>query len=247
MIHVYGIEHILYLLFSICLVVGVTLFAKRKIKTEKGLQLLIRLCGLVLFAMILYNRLSICVNSQYWYAPENGVFGRFQLILPNSFCGVTSLCLSLAVMFGRRDNIALHALTYLGLLGGLLTLAYPDFIGQDPSFFYSCTISGLLHHTMAVVLSVLMLSTGYVRPDFKKWYALPICFCIYITYGLFLVRVLSYGDAFYIYTEILDGTSLNWWTMAVILFPVHLLWLFIYTKLTTHKGVRRNVRKSHSA
>lgn len=221
---IYGIEHILYLIICITLMVLGFFLIKKYINTEKKLSWLIRFLGLGLFIAIIWNRTSINIGRESFFAS----------FLPGSFCGATSLFLAIAAMSLKKNHAIFHCLVYVGLLGGLITIFYPDFIGQSDSFFYPMTISGLAHHTVMVFLTIVMIFTGYVKPDFKKWYYLFLGLAMYMCYGLFLITVLNYSDAMHIFTPLLGGTPLNWIVLGLILLPLHLLllmgWRFVFNK-----------------
>ena len=74
---IYGIEHILYLIICIILMVLGFFLIKKYINTEKKLSWLIRFLGLSLFIAIMWNRTSINIGRESFFA-------RF---LPGSFCG----------------------------------------------------------------------------------------------------------------------------------------------------------------
>ena len=61
---------------------------------------------------------------------------RWHLIIPDSYCGMTSLVLALAVLFGKKDNNVYHFVWLLGLFGGISTVIYATFVSQNSSFFY---------------------------------------------------------------------------------------------------------------
>lgn len=217
---VFGFEHFAYLFVSITIMVIGWILIKKKVKTDAELTKTIRFIGLLLFLAIVWNRVSIAILRDGWNE-----------LLPATFCGSSSLALSIAAMTLKKDHIVFHCIAYVGMMGGMLTLAYPDFIGQSSSIFYPMTISGLVHHTVMFFLVVTMLRTGYLRPQLKKWIIAPIGLSIYMTYGLFLITVLGYHDAMYIYEPILEGTSLNWIVIGVIFLIYHFLFVLILEKL----------------
>ncbi len=216
---VYGWQHLVYLGIVIFLMIlGIHLILKY-VQKEKYV-FVVKITGLVLLAAILWNRISICLLRD-----------GFKSFLPGTYCGASSFALSLAVIFLKKDHKALHCLAYVGLLGGLLTLFYPDFIAQDISFFYPMTISGLVHHTIMVFLIILMIFTGYLKPNLKKWYLLPLGLSIYLTYGIFLITILKYNDAMLIFKPILSGTKLNWFYIGMLFLPFHASFLLVWETL----------------
>lgn len=204
---VFGIEHFLYIGITTFLSVFGLLLAKKYAKTEKSKTIIIKALASALFIAILLNRLS----QVFRYG-----LVRWEQIIPDSYCGMTSLVLSLAVLFGKKDNCVLHFTWILGIFGGISTVIYPAFIGQGPTVFYLPTISGLLHHSFSAIVAITVLLFGWMRVTYKKWYCTLFGFTCYLTVGAFLIGCLGISDAFHIYTPLLDGTPLTTWVMAPI-------------------------------
>ncbi|HEY8365038.1 MAG TPA: hypothetical protein VIK84_05645 [Haloplasmataceae bacterium] len=221
---VFGTEHIIYLAIVIALMVLAIVLVKRFVKTDKQLVIIIKSIAFLLLLAIIWNRISIAIGRD-----------NYDSLWPSSFCGTSSLVLALGTLLFKKDNPILHCVVYIGFLGGVLTLVYPDFIGQANSIFYPMTISGLLHHTLMVFLIILMFITGYFRPSLKKWKYLPIGLALYMVYGLFLITVVGLSDAMYIYSTILDEVKLNWFYLGLIFIPTHFLFLCSWELITRKK------------
>jgi hypothetical protein len=217
---IFGIEHILYLLVTFVMITGLTILIQKKAHTEKQKETAIKLIGVGLLLAILWNRTSISFLRNGWIS-----------FLPGTFCGASSFALAIAVLVCKKNSPVFHSVAYTGLLGSILTIVYPDFIGQDVSFFYPMTISGLVHHTITFFLVFIMIRTGYLKPELKKWVLLPLGLSVYMVYGLFLITVLGYGDAMYIYHPILEGTILDWDVLGAIFLVLHggflVMWEFL--------------------
>jgi hypothetical protein len=225
----FGKEHILYIILSAVLTLAVLLTARRLLKTERAQGLFLRGLALLLFAAILTNRLSqvFRYDTVRWYA-----------LVPDSFCGMTSLLLSSAVLFGKRDNPALHFTWPLGLFGGVSTVIYATFVGQGPTIFYLPTISGLLHHSLSAMLAVAILMFRYVDVTYKKWYYTFFGFTCYLTLGAFMMQAFPITDAFHIAEPLLPGTPLTAWVMAPMYAAGYALILLI-AELVKRKRKRR--------
>ena len=222
----YGIEHFTYIGISSAIAVAILLVSKKYAKTEKSQAMVLRCLGVLLFAAILTNRLS----QVFRYDTV-----RWEQIIPDSYCGMTSLVLSLAVMFGKRDNPALHFVWILALFGGISTVVYPAFIDQGPTIFYLPTISGLLHHSICATVGVAVLMFNYMHITYKKWHYTLFGFCAYITCGAFLISVFKLSDAFHIYEPLLSDTPLTTWVMAPIYIVCYALILFIIEMVRKHQ------------
>lgn len=201
----FGIEHILYLIISTAVSSAALLLAKKYAKTEKSQQIFLKAVAVLLFIAIVTNRLSqvFRYDEVRWY-----------LIIPDSFCGMTSLVLALAVLFGKRDNNVLHFVWLLGIFGGVSSSIYASYIGQGATVFYLPTISGLLHHSISATLVVGLLMFGQIDITYKKWYCTLFGFTSYLTLGAFMMQEFGISDAFHIAEPLIEGTFLTAWGMA---------------------------------
>ena len=202
---VFGSVHLIYLAITLPVSFAILFFAKKYAKSERSQQIVLKLLGALLFIWILINRLS----QVYRYDTV-----RWEQIIPDSFCGMTSLALSLAVIFGKKNNDVYHFTWFLGVVGASLTVLNPTFLDQGPSIFYLPTISGLLHHSITLVVVAALFLFGQIDVTYKKWYCTFYGFTVYLTIGAFQMSVLGLDDAFHIVEPILDGTPLTAWVMA---------------------------------
>lgn len=201
----YGTEHILYIIISTLVAATALLLCKKHAKTERAQKIVLLVLAALLFVAILTNRLSqvFRYDQVRWYC-----------IIPDSFCGMTSLVLSLGVLLGKKNNNILHFTWLLALFGGISTVAYATFLDQDISFFYLPTISGLLHHSLSATLTVALLMFKYIDITYKKWYCTFFGFTAYLTVGAFLMQTFHMSDAFHIAEPLIPGTPLTAWVMA---------------------------------
>ena len=204
---VFGVEHFLYMGITAVLAAVGLVCAKKHLKSDKGKRIFMKSLALCLLAAIIANRLS----QVFRYG-----LVRWEQIIPDSYCGMTSLVLALAVLFGKKDNNCLHFVWLLGIFGGISTVIYPAFIGQGPTVFYLPTISGLLHHSFSATLSIALFMFDWLHLTYKKFYCTIFGFTSYLTVGAFLIGVFGMSDAFHIYEPLLDGTPLTTWVMAPI-------------------------------
>ncbi|MBE6925828.1 MAG: hypothetical protein E7461_03185 [Ruminococcaceae bacterium] len=159
----------------------------------------------LLFIAIMTNRLS----QVFRYAEV-----RWYCVIPDSFCGMTSLALALSVLFGKKDNCAYHFLWLLGLFGGISTVIYATFVDQGPTIFYLPTISGLVHHSLSATVVIALFMFRQIHITYKKWYCTFFGFTAYMTLGAFLMATFPITDAFHIVEPLLSDTPLTAWVMA---------------------------------
>lgn len=201
----FGLEHILYIIISTIVGTTILLLSYKLVKNENTIKLILKILAFLLFLSILLNRLS----QVYRYDTV-----RWYCIIPDSFCGMTSLVLSLAVLFGKKDNCVLHFVWLLGLFGGISTVIYATFVGQGPTIFYMPTFSGLLHHSFSAILVVALLMFKQINITYRKWYYTLFGFTCYLTVGAYLMHTYNLNDAFHIAEPLISGTPLTAWVMA---------------------------------
>lgn len=204
-LNVFGSVHIIYLVITLPLSVLALFLGKKFAKSEKSQSIFLKSLAALLLIWIIINRLS----QVYRYGDV-----RWEQIIPDSFCGMTSLVLALAVLFGKKDNPVYHFVWFLGLVGASITVFNPTFLDQGPSIFYLPTISGLLHHSLALVMVAALLLFGQIHITYKKWYCTFFGFTAYLSVGAFQMSVLGFPDAFHIAEPILSDTPLTAWVMA---------------------------------
>ena len=228
----FGIEHILYIVISTIVCTTVLLLTKKYAKTDKAVAIVLKSLAAALLVAIMANRLS----QVYRYDTV-----RWHLIIPDSFCGMTSLVLALAVLFGKRDNPVYHFVWLLGLFGGISTAIYATFVGQGPTIFYLPTISGLVHHSLSATVVVALLMFKQIDITYKKWYCTFFGFTAYLTVGAFLMHTFDMSDAFHIAEPLLSDTPLTAWVMApmyAVGYGLILLAVELYKK---HKKVKQTI------
>lgn len=225
---VFGKEHITYALISTAVSVAALLLIKKYARSERARYISLHALAFLLLCAIMTNRLSqvFRYDTVRWYC-----------IIPDSFCGMTSLVIALGVLFGKRDNAVLHFAWLSGIFGGIATVVYPSFVGQGPTIFYLPTISGLLHHSLCATVVVALLMLGWIRIDWHKWWCVVLGFTAYVTVGAFLMATFGVSDAFHIVEPLLPGTPLTVWVMALIYLPAHAL-LFLIVELVRRRMAR---------
>ena len=231
----YGTVHLLYLGITLPITALVLFLAKRYAKTERAQTIVLKSIAALLFIWILLNRLS----QVYRYSEV-----RWEQIIPDSFCGMTSLVLSLSVLFGKKDNVCFHFVWALGLVGSLITIFYPTFLDQSTSVFYLPTISGLLHHSLTLLMVLALLLFGQIAITYKKWYCTLFGFTSYLTVGAFQMAVFDFNDSFHIVEPMIDGTFLTVWGVAPIYIGAYALVLLV---IEVVRAKRKNKNSNPSA
>ncbi len=234
---VYGIGHIVYLLIvAAAFSTGIYFLRKRK-EDEKFCTILLKVSASALLVAITINRVSVtCYNI---LVKKNG--DSWWTLLPHTFCALSSLTLSLTVLFGKKDCCVLHCIAYLGFLGGTITMFYPDFLDSQ-TFFDIRSLTGLLHHTLMVWVVVVCISTGRLQPSLRKWHYYPLGLSVIMTIGLFEKECLGFEKAMQIGEPLLKSAPVltAWYTVGGLSVGLLLAFLFVFEKIRKQKAKKRD-------
>ena len=214
----YGKEHLIYIAVSLITAFLTCLIAKKISKSERAKIAFLKCAAVLLFLTILTNRFTLVFEHDTT---------NWKLLLPDSFCSASSYVLSLAIIFGKKNNNVLHFIWLIALAGGSIVTFYSDFIDQNPSFMYPPTFLGMAHHTLAAIVVILSFMLGYLSLTYKKCYCTLFGFTCYFAYGAFLYFVLGYSNPFYMAESAINGTPFTAWFIAPIYIAVYSVILLI--------------------
>lgn len=235
---IFGIQHVIYLVVSIIATIISLLFIA-KIKKEKRKFIAVKIGGAVLLLTITLNR---------WFCE---IFwpGSF---MPTSLSGVLSFALAFSLIFAKKNSPVFQYLAFTALITGTIATVYPNYISQGLSFtasdtkpaivhvyytiFCPPTITSLLHHSMQIFLSIMLIILGWVKFDIKRWYAWPLGYAVTVLYGLFMIKIRGNGDSIYINSSVLPGTPLNWFYGGLLFFLIYLVTLTIIDIIKNKKN-----------
>ncbi len=205
---IFGWQHLVYLAVFISLSVVGLILIKKYCKSKKAKSIAVYITAGLLLISVIINRISQCKSGFDW-----------KILFPDTWCSTTSYVLALfCLLIPNRNSSPFHFIIYLALLGPSLTMIYPDFIGQNPSVFYLPTISGLVHHSIALFLAILLIVIGDFKPTIRKWYALPLGAVSFVAYGVFLSNVFGKTKALLVNGEsLIEGTPFTWYLVGLIL------------------------------
>ena len=225
---IYGIYHIIYIVLAIITTLILLKYCN-KIKNEEKL---FKITGIILLLFISINRITITIHNM-----NNSEGYTLLNLIPNTFCGVTSLVYALTLIFGKKDNIVFHCVSYIGFIGGLLTIIYPTFLSSQ-NFWDIRSITGLLHHTICVIVFPLLLKTKYFIPKLKKWYVTPIGLSFYMTFGVFELDALNFPKAMQIKEPLIEGVEItSWYYVGILVILLEILFSFLYERYSRGKNI----------
>lgn len=225
MLETWGIEHILYLVICIAILVPLMIILKKKLKDDKQIEIMFRIIGLLGLIVIILNRISSALE-------ENNAW----LLIPSSFCGMTSFLMAISLSFYKKDNNILQAIWLIGFIGMITTLAYPDFVEDYRNIFEFGCITSFLHHTITLYALISIFVFKYVNLTIKKsWLQLPFG-AVYIGTGFFLIFVCKIDHAFYLFNPAVPDTPLYFAVMLPIYVSVYVISMIIIELVNKKKA-----------
>lgn len=231
---IYCTEFIVYLVITIILGVSAIYLIKKFVKNEKILYWIIKGTGIALLIVIIINRIATAYQCLVLEKHED--ITSWWFLLPESFCGMSCLCFAIVTVFFKPNNVGLHAFMYFAFAGGLCASIYPSYL--DFLDFWSLrAFTGLLHHTIMLFLSLLMIMTGYIKPSMKRWVAIPIAYGCFIIWGVFAEQYLGFPiDTMNIKQALIPSQPVltSWWMLGLLInvcgFVFILLWEHLHNK-----------------
>lgn len=202
----YGLEHILFVVVT-AIVFIVSPIIIRKYVPKKYYVWIIKGIAISVLILLIINR----IVTHLWY--KNLTFLTF---LPDSFCSTTGFVLSISVIFCKPDKYLYTFVMFAGALGGTLTLFYPDFLSEYPSFFTASPFTGMLYHSGMLYLFILSIALGYWKPTLSKVWCVIAGLTIYEIWGVFGNEVLGQQNNMYLKEPLIEGTPFSFWFVGIL-------------------------------
>lgn len=221
---IYGIEHILYLVISIILMIGVIVLTKFFVPKEKVFIVMKVLAGIGLI-LIIINRIVVAKSRN----------GDFQSFLPDTYCSMMGFILPIVVLLFKPNTKIFQFAIFAGMIGGLLTLFYPDFLVYFDNIFNIHPFTGLLYHTNMFFMFLVAIICGYHKPTFKNWSSLPIGLAFLVVFGVFGNNVIGQTNNMYLNAPLINGTIFSWWFVGILFIILYTIILQIYEMVTLPK------------
>lgn len=233
--------HIIYMILIIPLMAGTLIWFKLKAKDEKKINLILYILSAILLVVIVIQRISIV----YWGIHDGvvkDVFGEqrtynWWMVLPDSVCGFTSLCVPIFVFAWRKktSNYLIESVFTISILGSLGTVFYPDYLNFQALWQARCW-GGLIHHNLSAWICMAMLLCGKITPTLKRWYLNPIAVLTMHAYGFFCLFVLKFCSCMNIASPLISGLFISSWYFLIIAYiAANTLFLLILYLVKRHK------------
>lgn len=222
---VFGIEHILFMVISLIIMISLLILFKKFIPKEK-MYIVIKIIAGIGLILIIINRIVVSKSRS----------GTFLDFIPDTYCSMMGFILPIVVLlFNPKTKIFQYAM-FAGMIGGLLTFIYPDFLVYFDSIFNIHPFTGLLYHTILLFLFLLSIITGYFVPTFKNWSSLPIGLAFMVVFAVFGNSVIGQSNNMYLNAPLISGTNLTWWLVGILYLILYTIILIVYEMITLQKN-----------
>lgn len=231
----FSFPHIVYLVFSLLIILFGCICMKSNIVSEKTKRIIIKISAVIVIIAIIIKQVEVA-KKHFLLGESNYLV----YLLPNSFCSFSAFFLAVLTLVGKKDSKGFHFLCYTALIGCLPSIICPDYLYHQ-AFFETGTIASLTFHLLAVWISLALFLTNSFIPSFKKFWCYPVGFIIMIAFGAIQVYVFGSNDAMNIAKPLISGWNFTYWYF---LFPVFcgltLLLIWLYSKYIHNKILRNN-------
>lgn len=221
---VFGIEHIIYMVVMI-VVMTIAIIVLKKFVPKNKMVLPIKIfAGIELILIIIYR---IVISKS-----RSGTFIDF---IPDTFCSLMGFILPLTILIFKPSTKIFQYAMFAGMIGGLLTFIYPDFLVYFDNIFNIHPFTGLLYHTLMLFQFLLCIISGYFVPTFKNWSSLLIGLSFMVVFAVFGNSVLGQSNNMYLNAPLLSGTNLTWYIVGILFLLLYTIILQVYEMCTLPK------------
>ena len=222
---IFGKEHILYCVIAFILMISsVVIIAKFVPKNKVCIP--IKIVAAITLILIIINRIVVAKSRD----------GTWLDFLPDTFCSMMGFFLPIVVLCFKPTTKMFHFAIFSGMIGGFLTLMYPDFFVYFDNFWNIHPFTGILYHTGMFYLFLLSICTGYFQPTFRNWIALPLGLSCMVVVGEFGNSVLKQANNMYLNNPLIENTIFSWWFVGILFIGLVTLIIQIYEMVTLPKN-----------
>lgn len=222
---VFGLEHILYMVITLFVMISSIIIIKKFVPQQK-MYLVVKIIAIIGLIMIIINRIVVSKSRD----------ANFLDFLPDTYCSMMGFILPIVVLLFKPNTKIFQYAMFAGMIGGLLTFIYPDFLVYFDNIFNIHPFTGLLYHTIMLYLFMVSIATKYFVPTFKNWTSLPIGLAFMVVAGVFGNNVLGQNNNMYLNAPLISGTPLTWWLVGLLILVLYTIILTVYEMVTLQKN-----------
>ena len=221
---IFGTQHLIYFIVAIVLMIALTIIIKIFVPKDKMFIVMKAIAGVSLILIIIYRIVVARSRS-----------GTFVDFIPDTFCSMMGFILPIVVLIFKPNTKIFQYAVFSGMIGGVLTLVYPDFLVYFDSILNIHPFTGMLYHTLMFFIFILSLVTGYFVPSFRNWTALPIGLAFMVVFGEFGNSVLNQSNNMYLNAPLIKDTIFTWWFVGILFILLYTLIIQVYEMITLPK------------
>ena len=218
---IFGIEHILFLVISIVIMAALIVIFKLFVPKEK-MYIVMKMCAGIGLILIIINRIVVSLSRD----------GTFLDFLPDTYCSMMGFIMPIAVLCFKPNSKTFQYAMFAGMIGGILTMFYPDFFVYFDNVFNIHPFTGYLYHANMFFMFVVAIATGYFKPTFKNFMSLVVGLAFMVVVGEFGNSVLGQSNNMYLNAPLISNTVFTWWFVCILYLVIYALFLQIYEMLT---------------
>ncbi|MCQ2795546.1 MAG: hypothetical protein MJ214_05030 [Bacilli bacterium] len=234
---VWSPSYITYFVVTILATIVGLFIINRFVKKEKTLNLILKITAACLLVAVIINRVMIC---RYYINVLQDSRYNWSYLIFNTFCGLSSFVMALLVLFAKPNNPLFHFFLYVSTGGPIMTASYPEFLASQ-GFAEPASYTGLIHHTIALFLSLTLVMKRRFNPQMQKLYIYPLGYISCIVLGLFEIQVLKFPDAMNIEGSLVDSLPIftSWWMLAISTTILVAICITLYLHFREHKSFKK--------
>ena len=183
--HMYNLPHLIFLsLFLLALIVQSAIIAKKR-PSEKAKKIYTSILSVIIIIGVVLTRVSTTmhntrynINNYKWY-----------YFIPDTWCSLNGIVYALNILVFKRNQKMLSFTAFLGFLGGIMAIFFPNFL-STMSFFDIRALPSMIYHACMILLSLYLVESKDFIPTIKNapYFALGMIICMII--GSFEKRIM---------------------------------------------------------
>ena len=171
------IDKILLLCLCICAACFALYFAVRTKNTKRILITKIVFAGL-LFCLEIGRMIWFTCRAGYYNMPLN-VWTTINFHMCSMMVWVNILTLILSIIIKKQNkfvDVLYNIIFGIGMLGGIITFVYPQFINGSYSIFHFRNLQSIITHIILIVNPIFLYKTTHFEIKMKNYWIIPLTF-----------------------------------------------------------------------
>ena len=162
-LHIYNLPHTIFVII-VALIIAIQSIVLHKAKPSQNVVNIYSysIASIILFCVIITRIFDTKYNI------DNNIDNTIWLhVIPTTWCSLCGILYFVTVVFLKKKDKMLHFVGFLGLLGGLMCVLFPNFLSEIP-FFNVRSFPSLIYHALMVILTLFLIQVKVFKPTFKK-------------------------------------------------------------------------------